>query len=255
MFKMRMMACLLAAACGFSTNSAYGQGTPGKPGNNDQSNPTKGDQKAGAQMKDAMLATHLMLDGQKQIAVSKVAAQRAQNKAVKEFAAAEIKEHQDFKQKLEAIGLKPLVMISHAQDDSQTTPGDKKQAPATNAQDPTNPQGQGASGQAGPQGSPVHGILQVRKELAEQCTVSIVNMLNKKEEAKFDKAYIGTQLTAHMELWDTVQVFKKHASPDLRRVLEEAHPVIEQHLQRLHQIMGELEGTPSKTQSSSAPDR
>ena len=70
-----------------------------------------GGQAAASMQRDPALATWVLIDGYKQIEVSQLAVEKAQSDAVKAFAQAEIKEHQDVKAKLQSKGMKPLVAV------------------------------------------------------------------------------------------------------------------------------------------------
>lgn len=256
---------------GLATVVAQEAGSAGASGSAGTSGKASG--VAGHGKKDQALATCLLIDGSKQIQVSQIGAKRAQHQSVKAFAMAEVKEHQELKTKLENKGFKSLVgevgssqMPQSGAGSSQgtgtgTVVGTTGTTPATGTTGGAVVPGTtgttpatGSTGKTGTTGTvPATGgtaamgmgegvkMLALKLELAEQCVQTSRKELESKEGADFDKAFTGMQLAAHLQLWDTVQVFKRHASEDLRPVLDEAQPVIEKHIAQLKQIMKQLE--------------
>jgi predicted outer membrane protein len=151
---------------------------------------------------DAQLATWMLIDGHKQIWVSKPAAEKATMAEVKAFAEAEMKEHQDLKAKIMAKGVKPVVMV-----------GEDKEMKM----------------EAGTAAS----VLGFKSELAVQCIKTINADMAQKSGAEFDHAYVFSQMVAHMELKDTVTVAMQHASADMKPILTDAMSVIETHISTL----------------------
>jgi len=230
-----------------------------------------GQQGQQGQKMDAMLATCMMIEGQKQIAVCQYGVEKAQNQRVKEFAQAEIKEHQMLKTKLEQKGFRPLVAMrgmSGNQQGSgvQQTGGQREQGGAPSPNDgvqQTSGQGtqgsgvQQAGGQQGMQQGG-HPMLQLKQEVAEQCVATARKELSQKEQGqKFDRAFTRMQLSAHQQLLDEVTVFRRHASSELRGVLDEAQPQIERHISQLKELMQELEpeGGQRQGQNNNSSDR
>jgi len=222
------------------------------------------------QKMDSMLATCMMIEGQKQIAVCQYAMEKAQNQRVKEFAQAEIKEHQMLKSKLEQKGFRPLVAMrgmSGNQQGSgvQQTGGQQPQqggAPSPNdgvqQTSGQGPQGSGVQQAGGQQGMQQggHPMLQLKQEVAEQCVQTARKELSQKEQGqKFDRTFVRMQLSAHQQLHDEVTVFRRHASSELRGVLDEAQPQIERHIAQLKEIMQELEPEGGQRQNNNSSDR
>jgi len=65
--------------------------------------------------------------------------------------------------------------------------------------------------------------------------------LSKQQGLKFDKCYVGDQLHEHFGLLDKAMVFRRHATPELVPVLEEARPIIERHIATLKGLMEKLD--------------
>jgi predicted outer membrane protein len=158
---------------------------------------------------DAQIATWMLTDGHKQIWVSKPAAEKATTPEVKAFAEAEMQEHQNLKAKMMAKGVKPLVMVGEDKD------MEMKAGTATS-------------------------LLGFKNELALQCIKSINAEMSEKSGAEYDMAYVSGQLHAHMDLKDTVTVAMKHASSDMKPLLQEAMGIIDTHLSTLKGLKQKL---------------
>lgn len=161
---------------------------------------------------DAELATWMLADGFKQIEVSRPALQKAEDDAVKAFAQAEIKEHEDLKAKITAKGIRPLVPIGGEAAGANAAAADANNAAGV------------VSGRS---------VLQVKNEIAVQCMKNNTAEGARKQGKAFDDFYVNDQLSAHMTLKDTVEVALRHASPEMKPVLEEALATINTHLDTL----------------------
>ena len=70
---------------------------------------------------------------------------------------------------------------------------------------------------------------------------STITCLEQKPEAEFDKCYIGSQVMAHMAMVDTLEVFSRHASPELKSVLEKGKQTAQMHLDEAKKLEQQLE--------------
>jgi len=78
--------------------------------------------------------------------------------------------------------------------------------------------------------------------LGQQCLASAKELLNEKEGAEFDKCYMGQQLFAHMQMLDTLKVFKGHASGEFAELIQGGIETTEDHLMHAENIMKKLDG-------------
>jgi len=248
------MAAVMAFGLVSSAQEREGGTASGQAGQDQQGRQGQASGQQGQKV-DAMLATCMLIEGQKQIAVCQDAMQKIQHQRVKEFAQSEVKEHQMLKAKLEQKGFRPLVAMrnmsgSQQQGGVQQTGGQREQGGAPSPNDgvqQTSGQGSQGSGvqQAGGQQGMQQGgqqMLQIKQEVAEQCVQTARKELMQKEQGeKFDRAFVRMQLSAHQQLHDEVTVFRRHASSELRGVLDEAQPQIERHISQLKELMQELE--------------
>jgi len=193
---------------------------------------------------------------QAEIALARIAEQRATDPEVKKFAQQMIEEHTAFLNKLRG---------ETSADSGQATPGqntagqvidpqsregkpgvdinvpvvgvhiqagetrDSRETPVANR--PANPQMAGGARQ----------FIQIMKEVETQCLQSKTNELNQKEGAQFDRCYIGGQVAAHMKMADELGVFSRYATGDLQPILQEGLQTTKQHLAQVKQLAERLE--------------
>ncbi len=81
----------------------------------------------------------------------------------------------------------------------------------------------------------------MKRELAAQCLQSKQEELSQKSGAEFDKCFMGAQLGMHMEAIDTMKVFSKHTSGELKSTIEEGIKTAQSHLEHAKGIMKTLE--------------
>jgi len=86
-------------------------------------------------------------------------------------------------------------------------------------------------------------VIDIDREVGEQCTSTAQTELSKLSGVKLDKAFVGTQLHAHYDLLDHTIVFRKHASPAMAPALDEARGVIEKHIAVCKQLMEKLDAS------------
>jgi predicted outer membrane protein len=83
-------------------------------------------------------------------------------------------------------------------------------------------------------------FIELKQELTEQCLQTIRQELEQKPEAEFDKCYIGSQVMAHMAMVDTLEVFSRHATPELKSVLEKGKQTAQMHLNEAKKLEQQL---------------
>ncbi len=192
---------------------------------------------------DPMLAGCLLVTGRKQIEVCRFALEKIQNDDVKAFAKAEIDEHEDMKRKLTALGFQPPPMSGGAAPSGTgaVTPagGTRVQVGRVDVAGGTPAASAGAGAMMVPPGAAQ--MLAVDAEVKEQCITTARSELGKLEGVKFDKAFVGSQLYAHYDLFDHGVVFRKHSSPALGAILDDAKKVIETHIATCKSLMEKLE--------------
>jgi predicted outer membrane protein len=211
------------------------------------------------------MAQWLLVDNQGEIALAKFAQEKSQNEEVKEFAKMMLQDHTDFIESLrDAAGDlnppaggrgqagqdRPQRQAGQAQPGQpqpgqpQAQPGQPGQPQQGQAQQARPQQGQAAGQQAGGMG---FDIVRIKHEIGQQCVESLKEKLSEKKGEEFDKCYMGHQVVAHMQMLDTLKVFKRHASGEMAQLINNGIQTTEDHLMHAENIMKKLEGGAAAT--------
>ena len=91
-------------------------------------------------------------------------------------------------------------------------------------------------------------FIQLKRQLAHQNAQSMVTELKRQPEGDFDQGYLGFALAHHLRMIDTMTVAKRHASPELSRVLDDSIVSMQEHLGQARQLMQAI-GTHDKDAS------
>lgn len=191
---------------------------------------------AGIQTADRQLAACLIVDNQGEIALGKLAEQRAKDKDVKEFGEKMVKDHTDFMQQLEKFAgtggeranSRIDIRTSGAEAATQTSPqGTTDRAPAGTI--------------AQPMGSQPLDFVALKQQIGQKCLDMEKHVLEEKEGSQFDKCYIGGQIGAHMHVLATLEVVRNHASPELAVVLDKGIETTKAHLDHAQKIAKTLD--------------
>lgn len=208
-----VMAGLLAS--GVALAQVQNPKPPQQPGQN-QAQPRQGGQPAGQRaagstqtnLADTQIAGWLLVDNHGEVALARLAQQKAHSDDVKQFATKMVEDHTKFIDKLQPFA-------SEQARAGQT----QKQAAAQ----PARP-GAGLD------------IVELKQRLGQKCLESARAELDSKEGAKFDHCYAGHQAMMHMMMLDTLEVFRNFASPELRPILEEGIRTTEEHLKEAKEL-------------------
>jgi predicted outer membrane protein len=76
---------------------------------------------------------------------------------------------------------------------------------------------------------------------------SLKEKLSEKKGQDFDKCYMAHQVVAHMQMLDTLKVFKKHASGQLAELINGGIQTTEDHLMHAENLMKKLDGASATT--------
>jgi predicted outer membrane protein len=214
--------------------------TTQQPRNNTQPGAQSGTQTQSA-ANDATLVTWLLVDNENEIALSRIALQKAQSAEVKQFAQQMIDDHGKMVQKLQQLG--GANRVSTAGGDTTRPDPNRPADPTKRATDAKGEYPAGQPMEASGVRSIAGGIDHERliRDLGRKCQESSTKMLQEKQGAEFDKCYMGMQLGAHMKAVDMLEVFRNYASPSLRPAIEEALPTVQMHLQHAKDIAKKTE--------------
>lgn len=237
-----------------------GQAQPGQPRQQQPGQPQlRGQQQQQqqrtqqARLSDSDLAAALILANRKEIAISEMAAEKADNDQVKEFAKKMVQDHQQFAQELErftqtaGISSEQLTLDAGASGDRRQAAQDRPQADTADpqgAQDRTRRQAarpelnrSATAGQGGVE------FVTLTHELAKESLQSIKKDLDEKSGAEFDQCYVFGQVMGHMHMADTLKVISNHASAQLQQTVEKGHQKTKEHLEEAKKLAKEVDSS------------
>lgn len=214
---------------------------------------------------DGTLAACLIIDNNKEIALSKLAQQHAQNDEVKAFAEKMIKDHQKFVQELQqtasAAGYQEQQLaLSGAESGERANAASDTPRPRANRDTDTAQSRTGRPADSrraarpseldsAQSGEPVD-FIALKQEVAEKCLQSAREEMTQ-NKSEFDMHYMGAQIMAHQGMVDTLAVFAQHASPELQSTLEQGQKTAQEHLEHAKKIKEQL----AKASSDSSEKR
>jgi predicted outer membrane protein len=224
-----LVCCLVCASSVFAQNTTqeYNKADPaiGRPTGQAQvgqlGRTGQNAAQAGNEM-DSFIASCLLLGNQEEVALAQLASQKAQNPEVKQFAQMMIEDHQKAIQKLQQHA-KPGISIDGAA--RQTV----------------------ASTQAG--SANLDKVLQLSQQAAQECLSMTKSELQQKQGAEFDKAFIGSQVGAHIGMLAKLKASEQHASPELASLLNESSMTVKSHFEKAKQICKDLESSADNRQA------
>lgn len=178
---------------------------------------------------DETIARMLSLCFQSANEIASLAADQAESSSVRQFAEELIDDHQRILSELDQFS--PGVSrrrLDAAQRETRTR---------SRFDEPLQSDLQRRSGR---EGQPID-MLQVAQEIAQEHTNLVKRELRQREGLDFDWAFLGQQLVAHQHGLAQLRVVSRYASPELRDVLQLAMNQIDDHMQRIEELMDRLE--------------
>ncbi len=197
---------------------------------------------------DAFFAEWLTLDNQNEIELANLALQKTSSSDVKQFAEKMIADHQKLNEQLARFTGNQVPRDTTAQRTTQPADGQApQQAQASSGQrrfqvEQSEPQHRTVArvtDQGEIPGQPRHQgtMLSLKQELADQCLASARQELDRKSGREFDNCYMHMQIGAHAYVIDAMEVFQRHASPELQQALAAGEQTAQQHLQMAKKIV------------------
>jgi len=285
-----------AAAPGGSAAPATSGRASGSGTDNDRTTRTTTSTTAGGQAgsSDHLIVEWLRVGIEGEIALGNLASKRAQNDRVKDFAKMMVEDHGKYVQELQQAAGQGGGAPGAAQPGNRsgrTTPGREGNSGGgpgddTPAGAPAGVPGSAAAGSGSRPASGTSGTrtgfggaasstssasssshsdndaIQLKEEIGKQCVENATRDLSSKQGAQFDKAYIGQQIAAHGDMLATLQVFERHASGQLKDVINKGIQTTQHHKQEAEKIMAELDaggagssggGAATRTERKSSP--
>jgi len=240
-------------------------GQPARPGVQVQVNPnrTPGAQGAGGQstsipVNEHAIAACVAIANQEEVAMAKLAVQKAKDKDVKDFANMMIEEHTSYLKKLQRFAPEAQESLQAASGNSNQSRVQPAGGAAQNQNQATTQPGQGiqqAGNQAGGNQGQQVDMIHLQREIAQQCLADANKKLSDKDGDKFDICYIGHQIAKHEDMKAKLTVFQRHASGELAQVLASGLETTESHLKKAEQIMKSLDSDDNKSEKRDRSDK
>jgi predicted outer membrane protein len=224
---------------------------------------------AAQQPLDRLMVQCLTTANKGEVAISKFAQQKSQNKDVQSFAAQMVKDHSQFLSQLQQFD-RGGASDSPAETPRGATERERGVDRTPGAADPTTPRAERAEGRReareareerreerrervaearetvrAARGGLVEKLIEINEEIGQRCLATAQRELEQKEGTDFDRCYVGMQVGAHLKMVDELSVFKNHASPNLQAIISQGLETSTQHLahaKKLHQQIEKSSG-------------
>ena len=179
------------------------------------------DQQGHGKTKDNMIATCLAISNAEEVAMAKLAASKAENAKVRNFAEKMVKDHVDMLAKLEGLGGHAEIGEGQANSDTAGT----KQPQLTSTE-------QGKTGALD--------FITIKRQIAQQCLESAEKTWQEKKPADAEMCYVGQQVVMHQQMIDAATVMQQYASGELKDVIDDGIETAKSHKKHAEQLIEEL---------------
>ena len=201
------------------------------------------------------LASCWALDNQEQVALAKFAQEKTKNKEVSDFAKMIAEEHQSFLKKLSKFAPEASRegYLSVNQADQNRSSNDPNAATNRTSDQGNNAGKNGVTNQnASNSGRATSGInmMQLQREIAQQCITDSKKYLSMIEGDKFDKCFVGMQIAKHAAMHTKLVVLQRHTSDEMHQMVSEGIQSAEKHMKAAESLMAKLDKDESDTSST-----
>jgi predicted outer membrane protein len=207
---------------------------PGQPGGQPRTANFRGEPGSASQTIDGQLAACLVLGNEGEVALSRLANERASSDQVKKFAQQMIDVHTKAAQQLRQFAPQDVSLQLSSSGGNPAARGVEVRAETS-----AGVAGSGAEANIGRK------MLTIEREAKQQCLEMAEKELGEKRGSEFDECYIGQQIGGHLQMIAAMTVFERHVSPDLQRVISDQRKTAEQHLAHAKQIARDVKSSPS----------
>ncbi len=243
---------------------------------------------------EQFVANCLILGNEEEIALSKLALEKAENPQVKEFAQKMINDHQQLSQQLQQFASRKSIKLDTTSTDAaRTQPGatrgdgenvredaareetaaDRVRSQVREAREQVNERvGNATQDRAGRtedrtvasqgHGGTVDQLFSLQEDAARHCLTLTKQELTKQEGSHFDKAFMGHQIGAHIGMLSKLKASEGYVSGELQQLVQKAQQSTMQHKQMAEQIKKQLAesdepstGADRQRRSAAQPDR
>lgn len=191
-----------------------------------------------------LMASCLVHDNQAEVALGRMAQDKAEHGAVKKFASMMVDDHQQFLSKLQKYAPN-TGELSHSQADGASRNGGEVR---NNPNQANNPNAQPIAGQPNDLASDV---ARMQQELAQQCLSDAQAKLSKEDGDEFDKCYMGMQIAMHSGMKSKLAVFSRHASGEFKQLIDQGMQTTSAHLEKAESIMKDIAEKSDSSKSES----
>ncbi len=183
------------------------------------------------------LAACWALDNQEAVILAKFGQEKSKNKNVSSFAKMIAEEHQACLKKLSKFS--PEATREGYLVDNQA---DQSKSRNESATDPKGINNQNATAS----GLTTMGIdmVQLQREVAQQCISDSKKYLNAKDGDEFDKCFVGMQIAKHAAMHTKLVVLQRHTSNEMNQMVAEGIQAIDKHMKAAESLMAKLSMTP-----------
>ena len=182
------------------------------------------------------IAAGLALDNQEEVILGKFAQEKSKNKEVASFAKMLAEEHQGNLKKL-----------------SKFSPETSREGYLTEnvQQDQTKSGSTSGTTNKAASGSTTAGIdmMQLHREIAQQCIADSKKYLNEKDGDKFDVCFVGMQIAKHAAMHTKLVVLQRHTTDELQQLVSESLQATEKHMKAAEALMAKLDNSDSASKS------
>lgn len=194
-------------------------------------------------MIDEAIASCLILKNQEEIELAQFAAERSQNAEVRNFAQMLIQDHQQLVQKLQPFAKHEITLQGSTKDRANVAAqagADRRDGQPTSERNVTLDR-DARSAHSGDHADDIHRqMFQIAQAEAQECLRLAKNELTKFQGDKFDQAFLGQQIAAHLAMNAKLKAPEGHVSNSLEQVLQQARQSTEQHQRTAEQLMNTL---------------
>jgi predicted outer membrane protein len=179
------------------------------------------------------LATCLALDNQEEVILAKFAQDRIENKEVAAFAGMIVDEHQACLKKLNKFAPEATTEGFLASGGT----GSNAQSALTASPAPSSASGTSTGSSSASSASAGADLMQLQREVAQQCIADSKEYLSKNEGAEFDACFVGMQIAKHASMHTKLKVMQRHATDEIKPLINEGIQTTAKHLKEAERLM------------------
>ncbi len=198
------------------------------------------------------IATCLAVDNQEGVILSKFAQEKTKNEDVAKFAKMIAEEHQSCLKKLSKLAPDAARegYLTDSKADQSNSRTDASQASASTNSNTNKDRSPNQSNASSSTHKASIDMIQLQREMAQQCIADSKQYLSKKDGAEFDKCFVGMQIAKHAAMHTKLVVLQRHTSDELQQIVAEGIQTTAKHLKAAETLMTKLDENSSEKLSS-----